>query len=659
MRSAASLLAVLAVSLSILAAGVHGELADEEFQELLSRVQSDPSALASLRRFTAAPFTSWVSPESLGVSAPIFSNHTFTVVLYHLPPFVVIEDKEALTGDPGNMNNTRTIANGKLSGLTIDFLAEISARLGCRFEYLYPCKKSTFAADKMCSELDYASSAAALQIVKGGVESLLYSGVTPLFCTDQRCFAAGALKVSETVIRDFFPTHPYMEKGFKILVKGQQAPISFMSWAGPFDLNLWIVVLCEVVFVAIIFMICEGYGTNPGLPANKLGQFLDSFYWSLTILLAVADKAPTTHAGRTLVMTQLFFTLLLVAVYTGNLISFLLNKPQIYPMDRFQDATEITAEKFGDWKFCVPQIQGTVGAWLDLQERLNDGLKFSRIEAVDLVDCMRKVYEGEADVTFYDEPVLLYRLQNNFYSRGECGFPGGFCSDKARKDKTSCECPTKDNLGRCLPTENIWTPIDGNLVTRGEIFNPFGYALVFRKGVQTDYMAFGQAIQYVKEQGMVEALDKQWIPQMSGMSCSTQSSTLVTLGLENMQGMITITSALAAVGLLIGLLEHFISVCVKIFPCCSCLEQILIDIETKLQHEHDHATRGDHTNDGVKTLIDKKDEEEEEDAGLPLPPPDEMSVEESLLELQTRLDRIEDLMLAATGGAGESGTAAV
>mmetsp|Transcript_33754 Transcript_33754/g.81795 ORF Transcript_33754/g.81795 Transcript_33754/m.81795 type:complete len:660 (+) Transcript_33754:187-2166(+) len=612
-RSAFLVPLLLLLSLSVFASGVHGELPEVEFQELLGRLQNDPAAIASLRRFTAAPYTSWTSPDSLGTSTPIFANYTFKVVLYHVPPFVVIEDKEAEEGDPGNLNNTRTPGNGKLSGLTIDFLVEIGEQLGCKFEFLYPCKKAYYADNKRCSDLDFRSSAAALTIVKGGVESLLYSGISATFCSDYRCFAAGALKVTEEVIRDFFPTHPYMEKGFKIVVKAQEAQISFMSWAGPFEANLWIVVICEVVFVALIFMITEGYGTNPGLPQNKLGQFLDSFYWSLTILLMVADKAPTTHAGRTLVMTQLFFTLLLIAVYTGNLISFLLNKPLISPMDRFQDATEETAEKFGAWKFCVPQVQTSVGKWLDLQERLNDGLKFERIQALDLVDCVQKVYEEEADVTFYDEPVLLYRMQNNFYSRGKCGFPGGFCSDSAQTDETSCKCPSKDTLGRCLPTDNEWTPLKGNLITRGEVFNPFGYALVFRKGTVTDYMAFGQATQFVKEQHTIDRLENQWIPQMDGMACSTTSNTLITLGLENMQGMIVLTAGIAAIGLAIGLLEHFISVCVKVFPCCACLEKILIDIEAELEREHDHAARGDHTNDGAKRILDHNEEENEEE----------------------------------------------
>jgi hypothetical protein len=35
-----------------------------------------------------------------------------------------------------------------------------------------------------------------------------------------------------------------------------------------------------------------------------LAQFYDSLYWSITLVLGAADKAPTTNAGRVIVFTQ-------------------------------------------------------------------------------------------------------------------------------------------------------------------------------------------------------------------------------------------------------------------------------------------------------------------------------------------------------------------
>jgi hypothetical protein len=152
-----------------------------------------------------------------------------------------------------------------------------------------------------------------------------------------------------------------MEQGMKILVKAQQAPVEIMAWAGPFATDLWIVVIAEIFFVTLLFMVVEGYGTNPSLPMNRVGQFFDSFFWSLTLVLGVADKQPSTHAGRTLTMAQLFFALLLVSVYTGNLNNFLLNRPLTYPMDNFQDAVNPNTKKYrSDFLFCTPQIQTSV-----------------------------------------------------------------------------------------------------------------------------------------------------------------------------------------------------------------------------------------------------------------------------------------------------------
>ena len=48
----------------------------------------------------------------------------------HAPPLVVIEDPENQhLGDPGNVKQSRTIANGMLSGLVIDLLGHIQVRL--------------------------------------------------------------------------------------------------------------------------------------------------------------------------------------------------------------------------------------------------------------------------------------------------------------------------------------------------------------------------------------------------------------------------------------------------------------------------------------------------------------------------------------------------
>lgn len=67
---------------------------------------------------------------------------------------------------------------------------------------------------------------------------------------------------------------------------------------------------------------------------------------AITLILGAADKAPTTNAGRTLVSAQLFFGVLLIALYTGNLASFLTNIPTETPVVAVQNLFDKTSLYF-------------------------------------------------------------------------------------------------------------------------------------------------------------------------------------------------------------------------------------------------------------------------------------------------------------------------
>jgi hypothetical protein len=56
------------------------------------------------------------------------------------------------------------------------------------------------------AEIDYASSAQALSMVKGDVNSLLFAGINPDFCPNELCFAAGELEISNP---ESIPSHPH------------------------------------------------------------------------------------------------------------------------------------------------------------------------------------------------------------------------------------------------------------------------------------------------------------------------------------------------------------------------------------------------------------------------------------------------------------------
>jgi len=237
--------------------------------------------------------------------------------------------------------------------------------------------------------------------------------------------------------------------------------------------------------VGLAFIYVEGYGTNPQMPTGFGTRLFDAMYWSMTIVLGVADKQATTHAGRTLTMAQLFFTLLLIAVYTGNLNSVLQNVQLAFKVDDFSDFVDRESKKFNaDHKICYSTA--STNAFLDLEAGINQGIVFNRVMGDSPMDCMLKVYKGEADATFYDEPVVKWRLGKKFDQNGMCGEAGGVCSSLAYTSKKSCE---KNGFE--------YTEVAGTLSMTGELFSSFGYALVFPRSTNTDFMAFSQATQVI------------------------------------------------------------------------------------------------------------------------------------------------------------------
>jgi hypothetical protein len=146
---------------------------------------------------------------------------------------------------------------------------------------------------------------------------------------------------------------------------------------------------------------------------------------------------------------------------------------------------------------CVPERQASVSAYLSVQERLESEdretpFTFNTKNASTLADCLMMVYKGDATATFYDEPVLLYQI-NQMYAKGMCGNGGGYCTD-LRYNKDDCLCPTMNPEGECVNLEkNEFKEIEGELETVGTIFNPFGYGFMFKRSdTATDYIAFGQ-----------------------------------------------------------------------------------------------------------------------------------------------------------------------
>mmetsp|Transcript_3247 Transcript_3247/g.7708 ORF Transcript_3247/g.7708 Transcript_3247/m.7708 type:complete len:709 (+) Transcript_3247:213-2339(+) len=667
---------VVALLLCLVAGFVHpvdSKLSERKFNELLSKFKKHNEVMDRDQYhllFKKISTLVWNSPESVGMATGDFANKTYNVVVYYVPPFVEFEDRDALDGDPGNVMQTRTIENGGLSGLTIDFLALVEEVMGMKFNFYYPCETIFYQDNGFCNDntLRSAEAAKGMLDVMGANSTLFYGGGTGLCGPEFLCLSAGGHKISEDLLLRYFVSQPYMEKGFRMVVKTETPEPDFMSWAQPFDFRLWILVVVEIGIVGVAFMFVEGYGTNEMLSTNPIGLIFDTFYWSLTLILGIADKQPSTHAGRTLVMAQLFFTLLLVAVYTGNINSFLLNVPTVTKIARFDDLINTESDLYNSNNVvCVARNQPSIKSFLDLQLGLDQSLTVQTVETDDISECMQLVYNGEADATFYDEPIVKFRVAG-FYKNGKCGDNGGYCTDTTIYDKDECECPQRDADRNCLQTDNKWTSVTGSLVTTGEVFNPFGYALIFPRAEQVPakHIGFSQAVQYIKENGEITKLDNKWIPPSADLECASTDVAAITLRLVNIQGLITITAGIAVIGLVVGCLELFIAFFVRVCPCkgcCAKLEEMINSNAEEAKHQHELRDQQKHHEAAEKAKQAEMIAEEKKDGlfdngngtnGVLPPPPQlpppfpDLPVTEAVLELETRMDRIEDMLQRAS-----------
>lgn len=538
----------------------------------------------------------WLPPTE-NQAATTLDDVSFDVIVYHIPPFVDIDEPQGLQ-DPGNVNQTRTPDNGGITGFAIDMLEEIAQQLEVRFKYYYPCQVTSYLQNaKTCLFVTSTEALLMLDDVAGST----YFGTGPGFCQADRCFVAGAPKISEQTVRKYDVTMPFMEKGFGLAVRAGQPNPVFMSWANPFQWQLWMLVVAEIVVCAICFMIVEGYGTNEALWSFSgfgLAQFYDSMYWAITIMLGAADKAPTTNAGRTLVTTQLAFGVLLISLYTGNLSTFLSVTTAATKVQQFDDLYDPTSLYYSSGHtVCVPTEQASVAQYLDTVEQL-EGVRFNRVEAPTVQDCLMQIYLDEVTATMYDESVLLFRI-NQMNQRGLCGDEGGYCTDPSRTDQEGCTCPEKTDDLKCLnPANNKWTSIQGSVTTVGQMFNHFGYGLVFRRvmpGEPSYYTAFSHAIQFLKEQGTLEDLEQGYIPAIEDIQCaSSDSGGFQVLSFVNIQGLVTIVAFILFIGLCIGMMENIIAGILYVMPCCVSLCKCMEKTEDEAAKEAEEAAQEAH-----------------------------------------------------------------
>ena len=180
------------------------QLADEQFHLLYEQINT----------------MFWSSPNSLGQPMSGLQNATYNVVLYEIPPFVRLEDFEALNGDPGNVNQTRTPRNGGISGITIDFLSLVEYHTGANFNYYYPCRTLDFELTGKCDASLVRRANESLLMLNSGISeevSEFFGGGIGLCGNEINCLSAGAHKISEGLLIKHFLTQPIMMTGYRLV----------------------------------------------------------------------------------------------------------------------------------------------------------------------------------------------------------------------------------------------------------------------------------------------------------------------------------------------------------------------------------------------------------------------------------------------------------
>ena len=358
----------------------------------------------------------------------------------------------------GNIEQTRTIANEMLSGLVIDLLSHIQDSLGCTFKFYYPCARLNGTATT-CNARDYSSVQSGLTMLDtaridedkyglDGYENLkaqqdadddVYYGGGPGLCPDNRCFVAANVAITAERMTRYFMTQPFLYKGFTLVVNSGDLKADFFSWMYPFVHFVWMLTVGVITVSTFAFCICEGYGVGNSLSEYKRNPFLliiQSLQWSILLLLGAASRQPVTHAGRTLVMANLFFVVLWISVYTGNLNQFLLSVPYQTKVNRIEDFDPIKRTSMFSSRntVCVPQQHPSVDSFLRILEEGYAGETIPRVNGTDLYDCLTKVPNCQR--------IYLYKILNAFFSM-------------LRTARVLRRASCVQNLGRFIPARQL------------------------------------------------------------------------------------------------------------------------------------------------------------------------------------------------------------
>ena len=116
----------------------------------------------------------------------------------------------------------------------------------------------------------------------------------------------------------------------------QQTKLDTLAFMKPFAASVWIMILFTIMISALVyycidFMTCRGNNDKMEL------SFGDSMFFAFQAFTGHSNLNPISSPNRLLLISLLFWCLVIITAYTANLTVFLVNKNFVITIDDFED----------------------------------------------------------------------------------------------------------------------------------------------------------------------------------------------------------------------------------------------------------------------------------------------------------------------------------
>jgi len=168
----------------------------------------------------------------------------------------------------------------------------------------------------------------------------LYLGPSPAgtctFVNDPSCVSPGpdmvigAVHVTVERLSQLQFSAPYMNVQQTIVKRpeeGKSIADSFLNIFLAFDGLLWLAIIIECILAWLMLLLVESSVNEDIMPG--LNALYDTWYWVFSTLLGGADKAPVTVGGKIIFCAHTFFSVVIIATYTGGVAAFLTQQASV------------------------------------------------------------------------------------------------------------------------------------------------------------------------------------------------------------------------------------------------------------------------------------------------------------------------------------------